>query len=70
MTLVSAMAVQNAWHRVHLGTAPPTTMMTGTTTQIMIYIADLLRRVEPEAKAAAKARLGRIAATLGGFVFG
>ena len=65
------MAVQNALHRVHLGTAPPTTvMMTGTTTQIVIDIADLLRRVEPEAKAAAKARLGHIATTLGGFVFG
>ncbi len=44
-------------------------MMTETT-QMMTDIADLLCGVEPEAKAAAKARLGRMAATLGGFVFG
>ncbi|HEY0125435.1 MAG TPA: DUF1275 family protein [Rhizobium sp.] len=70
MTLISAMAVQNALHRVHLGAAPPTTMMTGTTTQIMIDIADLLRGAAPEAKPAIKARLGRMGATLGGFVCG
>nr|WP_246563155.1 DUF1275 family protein [Bradyrhizobium liaoningense] len=36
MVLVAAMAVQNAIHRVYLGSAPPSTLMTGTTTQIMI----------------------------------
>jgi uncharacterized membrane protein YoaK (UPF0700 family) len=40
MVLVSAMAIQNAVHRVHLGSAPPSTLMTGTTTQIMIDLAD------------------------------
>ena len=40
MVLVAAMAVQNAVHRVHLGSAPPSTLMTGTTTQIMIDLAD------------------------------
>ena len=40
MVLVAAMAVQNALHRVHLGSAPPSTLMTGTTTQIMIDLAD------------------------------
>jgi uncharacterized membrane protein YoaK (UPF0700 family) len=40
MMLVSAMAVQNAFHRIHLGSAPPSTLMTGTTTQIMIDLAD------------------------------
>ena len=34
MVLVSAMAIQNAAHRIHLGSAPPSTVMTGTTTQI------------------------------------
>ncbi|MDP9810051.1 hypothetical protein J2W42_002912 [Rhizobium tibeticum] len=34
MTLVSAMAIQNALHRVHLAKSPPSTLMTGTTTQI------------------------------------
>jgi uncharacterized membrane protein YoaK (UPF0700 family) len=42
MVLVAAMAVQNAAHRAHLADAPPSTLMTGTTTQIMIDIADLI----------------------------
>src|SRR5712675_3528916 len=53
MTLVSAMAIQNAAQRIHLGAAPPTTLMTGTTTQIMIDSADVSRGLPPEAKAAA-----------------
>jgi uncharacterized membrane protein YoaK (UPF0700 family) len=40
MVLVAAMAIQNALHRVHLGSAPPSTLMTGTTTQVMIDVAD------------------------------
>jgi uncharacterized membrane protein YoaK (UPF0700 family) len=40
MVLVAAMAIQNASHRVHLGSAPPSTLMTGTTTQVMIDLAD------------------------------
>src|ERR1700685_1794940 len=40
MVLVGAMAIQNALHRVHLGSAPPSTIMTGTTTQVMIDLAD------------------------------
>jgi uncharacterized membrane protein YoaK (UPF0700 family) len=40
MVLVSAMAIQNAFHRFHLGSAPPSTLMTGTTTQVMIDLAD------------------------------
>ena len=40
MILVAAMAIQNAVHRIHLGNSPPSTLMTGTTTQIMIDLAD------------------------------
>ena len=40
MVLVAAMAIQNAVHRVHLAGSPPSTLMTGTTTQIMLDIAD------------------------------
>jgi len=40
MVLVGAMALQNALHRVHLGSVPPSTLMTGTTTQVMIDLAD------------------------------
>jgi len=42
MVLVAAMAIQNAAHRVYLASAPPSTLMTGTTTQIMIDLADLI----------------------------
>jgi uncharacterized membrane protein YoaK (UPF0700 family) len=40
MIFVGAMAMQNAVHRVHLGSVPPSTLMTGTTTQVMIDLAD------------------------------
>ncbi|WP_321376541.1 DUF1275 family protein [Rhizobium sp.] len=36
------MAIQNGLHRVHLGKLPPTILMTGTTTQIMLDAAELL----------------------------
>ena len=42
MVLVAAMAIQNAVHRVHLANAPPSTLMTGTTTQVMLDIADVV----------------------------
>src|SRR5262245_59541488 len=41
MVLVAAMAIQNAVHRIYLGSAPPSTLMTGTTTQNMMDLADL-----------------------------
>lgn len=43
MALVSAMGIQNAVQRLHLGSAPPTTIMTGNTTQAMIDLVDALR---------------------------
>ena len=70
MTLVSAMAIQNAVQRVHLGSAPPTTLMTGTTTQIMVDLADLLRGVAPEAGTAIRARLLRLLASVVAFALG
>jgi uncharacterized membrane protein YoaK (UPF0700 family) len=47
LSLVAAMSIQNALHRVHMGTTPPSTMMTGTTTQVMLDLADWLRRPSP-----------------------
>jgi uncharacterized membrane protein YoaK (UPF0700 family) len=70
MTLVSAMAIQNAAHRIHLGTAPPTTLMTGTTTQLMIDIADSVRGLSPESKAATLARLRHMTVALVAFALG
>jgi uncharacterized membrane protein YoaK (UPF0700 family) len=43
MDLVAAMVVQNAARRIHLASAPPSTLMTGTTTQVMIDLADMLQ---------------------------
>ncbi|MDQ8034261.1 MAG: DUF1275 family protein [Bordetella sp.] len=60
MLLVAAMAVQNAVQRMHLASAPPSTLMTGTTTQIMIDLADLCRGASGEARAAALARLRKM----------
>jgi uncharacterized membrane protein YoaK (UPF0700 family) len=57
MFLVSAMAIQNAAHRIHLGTSPPTTIMTGNTTQLMIDVADMIRGLSPETQDATKLRM-------------
>ncbi len=70
MVLVSAMAIQNAASRIHLASAPPTTLMTGTTTQIMIDVADLIRGLPPEAKAAATARMSKMFANVAAFALG
>jgi uncharacterized membrane protein YoaK (UPF0700 family) len=70
MTMVMAMAIQNAVQKVHLADAPPTTLMTGTTTQIMLDFADLLHGVSGEQRAGAKDRLGRMSASLAAFAAG
>jgi uncharacterized membrane protein YoaK (UPF0700 family) len=57
MIMVAAMAVQNAAHRVHFAHTPPSTVMTGTTTQIMLDLADVLYGVHPEKAAATRSRL-------------
>ncbi|MCL6692485.1 DUF1275 domain-containing protein [Pseudomonas sp. R3.Fl] len=61
MLLVAAMAIQNALQRMHLASAPPSTLMTGTTTQIMLDLADLLRGVDGAARALALGRMRRMA---------
>jgi uncharacterized membrane protein YoaK (UPF0700 family) len=70
MTLVSAMAIQNAAHRIHLGTAPPSTLMTGTTTQIMIDIADVIRGLAPDKRDATWARLRHMSVAVASFACG
>jgi uncharacterized membrane protein YoaK (UPF0700 family) len=55
MVLVAAMAIQNTAHRIYLGNAPPSTLMTGTTTQIMIDLADLIySRTAPDGQTRAR----------------
>ncbi|ACL58076.1 YoaK family protein [Methylobacterium nodulans] len=68
MVLVVAMAIQNTAHRAHLADAPPSTLMTGTTTQIMIDLADLLRGLPTDHPA--RRRIARMAAAVAAFAFG
>jgi uncharacterized membrane protein YoaK (UPF0700 family) len=48
LVFVAAMAIQNAAHRMYLGSAPPSTLMTGTTTQLMIDLADSIKGASAE----------------------
>ena len=71
MVLVAAMALQNAASRIHLAAAPPTTMMTGTTTQVMIDLADLAGSgLAAAERAAALGRLSKMGANLMAFAAG
>jgi uncharacterized membrane protein YoaK (UPF0700 family) len=71
MTLVAGMAVQNAIHRVFFPKSPPTTLMTGSTTQIMMDLGDLLRgRLPPEDRAATWVRCTRLARSVCIFALG
>lgn len=70
MTLVSAMAMQNAVHRAHLAHTPPSTVMTGTTTQVMIDLADMLHGLGPEVAAATRARFRRMTLSVAVFAAG
>jgi len=70
MSLVAAMAIQNAIHRIHMGALPPTTIMTGNTIQIMIDLADLLRGVPGAARDAIRLRLSRMSASVTAFAAG
>jgi uncharacterized membrane protein YoaK (UPF0700 family) len=57
MTFVAARAIQNAAHRVHFSSAPPSTIMTGTTTQIMMDLGDVIHGLSSEKAAATHERL-------------
>lgn len=70
MLFVSAMAVQNAAHRLHLASAPPSTLMTGTTTQLMIDVSDALQGLAPETRAATLARMRGMSLAVGCFAIG
>ncbi len=63
MVLVAAMAIQNAIHRIYLGSAPPSTLMTGTTTQIMLDLADRIY-ARKEAEPNAGSRLARMSTNI------
>jgi uncharacterized membrane protein YoaK (UPF0700 family) len=68
MTLVSAMAVQNAVQRQHLSNSPPTTLMTGNTTQVVFDVVDHLRGIGDAATI--RARLAHMVSNIAGFAAG
>lgn len=70
MILVAAMAVQNAVHRIHLANIPPTTLMTGNTTQIIIDLVDLIRSGPAEQKAQMRGRIARLGVSVLSFALG
>ena len=70
MVLVAAMAIQNAAHRIHLGSAPPSTLMTGTTTQIMIDLADMIQAPKSDNAERPGARVLRMSANIAVFAAG
>lgn len=64
MVMVAAMALQNAAHRVHLSHAPPSTVMTGSTTQIMLDLGDMIHGLPPEKAATIRPRLKAMTASV------
>ena len=71
MLLVAAMAIQNAATRVHLPREPPTTIMTGISTQLMLDIADLAGgNLTPEARTVVLPRLRSMILAVASFALG
>ena len=65
---VASMAVQNAAHRLHLTGAPPSTLMTGNLTQVMIDLVDLVR--DPETSVLVRVRMLRLLTIIASFASG
>lgn len=76
MLLVAGMAVQNATHKLHLTHSPPTTLMTGSTTQAMLDFGSLLfplAHTHPDSEAIAakvRPRLWRLLGMIMAFALG
>jgi uncharacterized membrane protein YoaK (UPF0700 family) len=62
---IAGMAIQNAVQRVHFAHIPPTTLMTGNTTQAVLDAVDLMRGAPMPDRAAVRSRFSR---TLRGIV--
>jgi uncharacterized membrane protein YoaK (UPF0700 family) len=65
---IAGMAVQNAVQRVHFGTLPPTTLMTGNTTQAALDAVDLIHGDGD--LTATRARFGRTVRSIAWFAGG
>ncbi len=69
-TGIAAMAIQNAVQRVHFASMPPTTIMTGNTTQAVLDLVDLWRGDGGGNRAALKARFVRTIRGIAWFAVG
>lgn len=67
---IAAMAIQNAVQRVHFASMPPTTIMTGNTTQVVLDWVDLWTGDAGSNVAALKARFGRTIRSMASFAVG
>jgi uncharacterized membrane protein YoaK (UPF0700 family) len=67
---IAAMALQNAVQRVHLSSLPPTTLMTGSTTQATIDAVDLISGVDPDKAPAIRTRFGSLSLSILYFAVG
>ena len=67
---IAGMAIQNAVQRVHLSNIPPTTLMTGNTTQVVLDGVDLLRGAPVADAGAVRTRFGRMLWSISCFALG
>jgi uncharacterized membrane protein YoaK (UPF0700 family) len=67
---VAAMAVQNAVQRVHLANLPPSTLMTGNTTQAVLDAVDLLHGAPADERPDLRARFRRTFGSIACFAAG
>ena len=63
---IAGMAIQNAVQRVHFASIPPTTLMTGNTTQAVLDAVDLIGGIAPDNATVVRTRFAR---TLRGIVW-
>jgi uncharacterized membrane protein YoaK (UPF0700 family) len=67
---IASMAIQNAVQRVHFAHLPPTTLMTGNTTQAVLDAVDLVRRGPLSDAPVVRARFKRLALGIAWFAAG
>lgn len=78
MLLVSAMAIQNAVHRIYLTQLPPSTLMTGSTTQAIIDAIEVIKAgralplnlADNNEPSQTRQRLARLIIAIGAFACG
>jgi len=67
---IAAMAIQNATQRVHFSSIPPTTLMTGNTTQAVLDAVDLMQGLPADKAAVVRPRFWRMVTAIACFAAG